>query len=78
MDRDIRRGAVPARLAATQARDLPVGPARHERDAGPGGYAGLQDLPPLPRSALGMGRDARPVASDLGYPRPDDEQRARR
>lgn len=58
MDCDIRRSVVPTSPPVTQARDIPVRSAGDERDAGAGGYVGVQDILALSRLAFGMGRDA--------------------
>lgn len=64
MDRHLWRGSVPAHLQAAEARGLPVGPQRHERDEGAGRLASVQGLPAVPCSLVQMGRNAGPLGQD--------------
>lgn len=78
MDRHIRPGSLPAYPATSETGDLPFRPVRNERDSCPSSNAAVQDLLAIPRPASEQGRHAKSLAQNSGYPRPYDEQWARR
>lgn len=78
MDCHFRRGSVPPHLQAAEARGLPVGPQRHERDEGAGRLAIVQSLPAVPCPLVEMGWNARPLGQDYRHHGPSHEQRPRR
>ena len=78
VDGHLQPSAFSSDHATAQARSVPVGPTRHERDAGACSHTAQQGVPALPRNALGQRRHARSVAEDHHDYGSADEQRAGR
>ena len=67
MDCDLWRCPVSVDKPTTQARGVPIGPARDERHKGASRNIVMQSLLALPRHALRVGWNAGSLAEDLGH-----------